>query len=60
MLTFVTYLPLFEHVISKKSNRVPMTSASSLALGWLRLATGDTQPNKESDSDENVLLENWH
>ena len=40
--------------ISKKPNRVPMTSASSLPLAWLRLATGDTQPNKKADSDENV------
>ena len=62
-------LSLFECVVSKKtnrernskkSNRAPMTSASPLALAWLRLATGGTQLNKESDSDENVWLENWH
>ena len=46
-----------EFDISKKSNHVSMTSASLLALAWLRLATGDTQPNKKSDTYENVWLE---
>ena len=50
---FPLQLPLFEHAISKESNCVLMTSASTLALVWLQLANGDTQPNRESDSNEN-------
>ena len=37
-----------------------MAPVAPLALTWLRLATGETQPNIESDSNDNMLLENWH